>query len=93
MKLLLATTPCMGFAFHLPVGSWERDNNDYIRGYQSPFSKSNVIEVRDRLNPDSSRIYRGTVDRDGSIRLRNFQGDVLRGNIDQNGYASQTRST
>jgi hypothetical protein len=35
---------------------------------------------------DLANKYRGTIDNDGSTRLRNYEGDTLRGHIDSDGY-------
>ena len=47
---------------------------------------STEIEMRKKYDYDPSNKYRGEIDRDGSVRMRNYQGDRLRGNIDSDGY-------
>lgn len=45
------------------------------------------VKMRPQFGSDFSKRYKGTIDDDGSIRLRNQQtGDVLRGNVDSDGY-------
>lgn len=44
------------------------------------------IEMRKKYDYDLSNKYRGTIDNDGSTRLRNYNGDTLRGHIDSDGY-------
>jgi hypothetical protein len=51
----------------------------------SPLGERDV-EMRRRLDPDPTQRYRGTIDPDGSTRLRNLEGETLRGNIDSDGY-------
>ncbi len=44
------------------------------------------LKMRPQYDYDYSKRYKGTIDDDGSVRLRNPQtGDVLRGNIDSDG--------
>jgi hypothetical protein len=45
------------------------------------------LTMRPQYDYDCSKRYTGTIDDDGSVRLRNPQtGDVLRGDIDSDGY-------
>jgi hypothetical protein len=45
------------------------------------------VKMRPQYDYDYSKRYKGTIDDDGTVRLRNPQtGDVLRGNIDSDGY-------
>ena len=44
------------------------------------------IEMRKKYDYDPSNKYRGTIDNDGSTRMRNYNGDTLRGYIDSDGY-------
>lgn len=45
------------------------------------------VKMRPQYDYDYSKRYKGTIDDDGTVRLRNPQtGDVLRGNIDNDGY-------
>jgi len=46
------------------------------------------IRMRNQLDPDPSQTYRGTIDEDGSVRMRNYDGNTLRGNIDEDGYGT-----
>jgi hypothetical protein len=44
------------------------------------------IRMRNRYDPDPLKRYKGTIDKDGSVRMRDYQGNRLRGNIDIDGY-------
>jgi hypothetical protein len=44
------------------------------------------IEMRKKYDYDPTNKYRGTIDDNGSTRLRNYNGDTLRGHIDNDGY-------
>ena len=45
------------------------------------------VKMRPQYDYDYSKQYKGSIDDDGSVRLRNPQsGEVLRGNIDSDGY-------
>ncbi len=44
------------------------------------------IEIKQKYNHDPSAKYRGTIENDGSVRMRNWNGDRLRGHIDKDGY-------
>jgi hypothetical protein len=52
----------------------------------SPFGAG--IEMRKRGNYDPANKYQGTVDKWGDVRLRNWNGDTVRGNIDKDGYGT-----
>lgn len=42
--------------------------------------------MRPRYGTDLNQTYRGEVDRWGDVRLRNYQGDTIRGTMDVDGY-------
>lgn len=44
------------------------------------------IQMRKQFDLDPSKKYRGTIDEDGSVRMRDYNGNRLRGNIDEDGY-------
>ena len=44
------------------------------------------VEMRKKYDYDPSNKYRGTIDNDGSTRMRNYNGDTLRGYVDDDGY-------
>lgn len=45
------------------------------------------VEIRPQYDYDYSKRYKGTMDADGTVRLRNPQtGDVFRAHIDSDGY-------
>jgi hypothetical protein len=54
--------------------------------YGNSVGGSTDIEMRKKYDYDLANKYRGEVDRDGSVRMKNYNGDRLRGNIDSNGY-------
>ena len=49
-------------------------------------SGSREIEMRKKYDYDPSNKYRGDIESDGSVRMRNYNGDILRGYIDKDGY-------
>ncbi len=44
------------------------------------------ILMRNPSSPDPSKIYRGTINKDGSVRMRNYTGDHVTGDLDKDGY-------
>jgi hypothetical protein len=44
------------------------------------------IRMKNKYDPDPWKTYKGTIDRDGDVRMRNLNGDTLKGNIDKDGY-------
>jgi len=59
---------------------------DILRDSSSPsVGGSTDVQMRPRYDPDPTATYRGTIDSDGSTRLRNLDGDTLRGSIDSDG--------
>jgi len=47
----------------------------------------NDVRMRPQYDYDYSRMYKGEIEDDGYIRLRNpYTGDTLRGYIDEDGY-------
>jgi len=44
------------------------------------------IRMKNQYDPDPWKRYKGTIDEDGSARMRNYEGNRLRGNIDEDGY-------
>jgi hypothetical protein len=44
------------------------------------------IEMRKKYDYDPSNKFRGTIENDGSTRMRDYNGNALRGNIDNDGY-------
>ena len=47
---------------------------------------SKEIEMRKKYDYDPSNKYRGEMESDGSVRMRNYNGDIMRGYIDKDGY-------
>ena len=58
----------------------EKDSNGISIG------GSTEIEMRKKYDYDPTNKYRGEIERDGSVRMRNYNGDVIRGTIDSDGY-------
>ncbi len=54
--------------------------------YGSSIGGSTDIEMRQKNDYDPSNKYRGEIDNDGSVRMRNNSGDRLRGDINSDGY-------
>lgn len=54
----------------------------------SPLGGSKPIEMRNGYDYDPINKYRGEVERDGTVRMKNYNGDVMRGNIDDHGYGN-----
>ena len=44
------------------------------------------IEMRKKYDSDPSNKYRGEVEKDGYVTMRNSNGDRVRGTIDSDGY-------
>ncbi|MEM4711355.1 MAG: hypothetical protein QXL18_05405 [Candidatus Woesearchaeota archaeon] len=49
---------------------------------------SRFIEMQKKYDYDISNKYRGEIDSYGNVRLRNLNGDTLRGYIDKDGYGT-----
>lgn len=66
------------------------DNKYIIRTdpYSPSIGGSKSIEMQKKYDYDLSNKYRGEIDRYGDVRLKNYDGDVLKGNIDKNGYGT-----
>ncbi|KJR40801.1 hypothetical protein MCHI_003302 [Candidatus Magnetoovum chiemensis] len=47
---------------------------------------SNGVEMKRKYDYDYSNKYRGTIDNDGYVRMRNYNGSNLRGYIENDGY-------
>lgn len=54
--------------------------------YGSSTGGSTEIEMRKKYDYDPASKYRGEIDSDGSVRMRNMDGDRHRGTIDNDGY-------
>jgi hypothetical protein len=48
-------------------------------------SGSADIEMRKKYDYNPLNKYRGTIDSDGSVRMRDYKGNTLRGTIDEDG--------
>lgn len=63
---------------------WEQTN-------PNPYANPNPnapkeIEIRKSYDFNQTDKYRGEVERDGSVRAKNWNGDTLRGTIEPDGY-------
>jgi hypothetical protein len=54
--------------------------------YGSSIGGSTDIEMRRKGDYDPSNKFRGEIESDGSVRMRNSSGERLRGEIDSDGY-------
>lgn len=66
--------------------AWNNQYEIQTNSYGSSFDGSTDIEMRQKYDYDPSSKFRGTIDSDGSVRMRNYNGDQLRGTIDSDGY-------
>lgn len=83
MKRFLAGMAIAALA--TPAFAWDDRYEITRRPYHTtPYGAD--IEMRKQYDYDPSNRYRGTIDNDGSTRLRNYKGDTLRGHIDSDGY-------
>jgi hypothetical protein len=61
-----------------------------VYAWQNPFDlttePNGEVEMHQRYNYDPMQRYRGTQENDGSVHMRNYNGDTLRGTIDEDGY-------
>ena len=65
------------------------NHDDYViktDPYGTSSRGSRDVEMRKKYDYDPSNKYRGTVESDGSVRMRNYNGDQLRGTIEKDGY-------
>lgn len=59
-----------------------------IDPYSPSIGGSRSIEMQKKYDYDITNKYRGEIDSYGNVRLRNYNGEILRGNIDRNGYGT-----
>lgn len=78
-SLILMLMPFSAFA-------WNNQYEIEADPYGSSFGASRDIQMRPKYNYDPSEKFRGTIDSDGSVRMKNYNGDRLRGTIDSDGY-------
>ena len=63
---------------------WEiKERDPYGSGR---YSGSTDIEMRKKYDYNPSSKFRGTIEDDGSVRMRDYNGNALRGSIDNDGY-------
>ncbi len=65
---------------------YEIRTNPYGSSIDDTTEGSTEIEMRKKHDYDPSNKFRGEVERDGSVRMRNYNGNRLRGTIDSDGY-------
>ncbi len=70
------------------VFAWDNRYEIKTNPYGTSIGGSTDIEMRQRHNYDPSNRYRGEIESDWSVRMRNYQGDRLRGTIDSDGYGT-----
>lgn len=63
---------------------WDRTTNRNVIG--SLDGSEREIEIKEKYNYNPSSTYKGNIDSYGNVRTRNWQGDQLKGNVDDNGY-------
>lgn len=63
---------------------WDRTTNRNVIG--SLGGSEREIEIKEKYNYNPSSTYKGSIDSYGNVRTRNWQGDQLKGNVDDNGY-------
>lgn len=68
------------------VFAWDNRYEIKPNPYGSSIGGSTEIEMRKKYDYDQANKYRGEIDSDGSVRMRNYKGDRLRGTIDSDGY-------
>ena len=82
IAVLLAATAAWGYGSD-PLNRYEIEQT-------SPVGRNGLgstdIEMRQRFEHDPSTKFRGEIERDGSVQMRNFEGERLQGNIDDDGY-------
>jgi hypothetical protein len=66
--------------------AWDNRYEINTDPYGSSLGGSRDIEMRQKYDYDPSNRYRGEIDSDGSVRMKNYGGDRLRGTIDSDGY-------
>ncbi len=75
------------FASPALAGSLDRyeiNTNPYGRS----FGSSTEIEMKPKYDYNPMNKFRGEVESDGSVRMKNYNGDRLRGTIDNDGYGT-----
>jgi hypothetical protein len=70
------------------VFAWANEYEITIDPYGPSLGGSMEIEMRKKYDYDPLNRYRGEIESDGSVRMRNMYGDVLRGTIDSDGYGT-----
>lgn len=66
---------------------YEIRTNPYGKS-SSSYNNSTEIEMRKKYDYNTSSRYRGEIESDGTVIMKNFNGDRIRGSIDRDGYGS-----
>jgi hypothetical protein len=69
-----------------PLFAWDNRYEIKTDPYGSSIGRSTDIEMRKKYDYDPSNKFRGEINSDGSVRMKNYHGDALRGTIDSDGY-------
>jgi hypothetical protein len=89
MKLrLVAASVFFVFAFFLLASAFAWDERWEIKqksGFSNYGNGSKDIEMKKKYDYDPANKFRGTIDSDGSVRMRDYKGNTLRGTIDEDG--------
>jgi hypothetical protein len=74
--------------FATPALAWENrwEIKATYPGGSGRYTGSTDIEMRKKYDYDPSNRFRGTIENDGSVRMRDYNGNTVRGNIDSDGY-------
>lgn len=81
LVLALALSALASSAF-----AWDNCYEIETDPYGSSLGGSTDIEMHKKYDYNPTSKYRGEIDRDGSVWMRNMNGDTLRGTIDSDGY-------
>ena len=65
---------------------WDNKYEIQVDPYGTSTGGSREVEMRPRYDYDPSNRYRGEIDSDGSVRMKNYEGHTLRGTVENDGY-------
>lgn len=65
---------------------WDNKYEIQVDPYGTSAGGSREVEMRPRYDYDPSNRYRGEIDSDGSVRMKNYEGHTLRGTVENDGY-------
>ena len=84
MKRTIIALPLIAISSY--VYGWNNQYEIQTDPFGSSLGGSRDIQMRPKYDYDPVNKFRGTIDSDGSVRMRNYNGDLLRGTIDDDGY-------